>query len=227
MSARAATIDGDDCPPPFVGTTSFLVAVDAHSFAPRPPHRASSSLRGVLERRARRRAAACHLAPRARSAIRFWDSFHRVRVPTSSPPAACTPQVGVYSVCIPTGDTRIKDTINGFLLDMDSSVDVFAAAIKADPNLAGGFNAFGLSQGNNLIRGYIAKSVRPRGSSASSCRVVTSRRPGRAGARVLSVSASGRAGPSVCSSRAGRPDLKNASPRTLARVARPRVKRSL
>ena len=40
---------------------------------------------------------------------------------------------------------------------MDSSVDVFAAKVKADPNLANGFNAFGLSQGNNLIRGYIAK----------------------------------------------------------------------
>ena len=65
--------------------------------------------------------------------------------------------VGAYSVCIPTGDSRIKDTINGFLLNMDDSVDVFAAGIRADPNLANGFNAFGLSQGNNLIRGYIQK----------------------------------------------------------------------
>lgn len=63
----------------------------------------------------------------------------------------------VYSVCIPTGDNRLSDTINGFLLDMDSSVDVFAAKVRADPELANGFNAFGLSQGNNLIRGYIAK----------------------------------------------------------------------
>lgn len=66
-------------------------------------------------------------------------------------------EMGVYSVCIPTGDTRISDTINGFLLDMDSSVDVFAEKVRADPELANGFNAFGLSQGNNLIRGYIAK----------------------------------------------------------------------
>jgi hypothetical protein len=66
-------------------------------------------------------------------------------------------EMGVYSVCIPTGDTRISDTINGFFLDMDSSVEVFASKIRADPALAGGFNAFGLSQGNNLIRGYIAK----------------------------------------------------------------------
>ena len=49
------------------------------------------------------------------------------------------------------------DTINGFLLDMDSSVDVFAEKIKADENLEGGFNAIGFSQGNSLIRGYIQK----------------------------------------------------------------------
>jgi len=66
-------------------------------------------------------------------------------------------RLGVYSVCIPTGDSQPADTINGFLLSMDKSVEVFAAKVKKDPKLAGGFNAFGLSQGNNLIRGYIAK----------------------------------------------------------------------
>jgi len=65
--------------------------------------------------------------------------------------------VGSYSVCVPTGDNDITDTINGFLLNMDKSVDVFAKKIRADPKLAGGFNAFGLSQGNNLINGYIRK----------------------------------------------------------------------
>ena len=69
--------------------------------------------------------------------------------------------MGVYSTCIPTGDDRIRDTINGFLLNMDKSVDVFAAAVKADPKLAGGFNAIGLSQGNQLIRGYIQKYNNP------------------------------------------------------------------
>jgi palmitoyl-protein thioesterase len=66
-------------------------------------------------------------------------------------------KVGAYSTCIPTGTSRIKDTINGFLLNMDASVDVFAEGVKADENLKDGFNAFGLSQGNNLIRGYIQK----------------------------------------------------------------------
>lgn len=49
------------------------------------------------------------------------------------------------------------DTINGFLKNMDDSIDVFAQAIKADKNFANGFNAAGFSQGNSLIRGYIHK----------------------------------------------------------------------
>jgi len=40
---------------------------------------------------------------------------------------------------------------------MDASVEYFAKRVKADPKLASGFDAFGLSQGNNIIRGYITK----------------------------------------------------------------------
>ena len=64
---------------------------------------------------------------------------------------------GVYATCIPTGDNEITDTLAGFLTTMDKSVDIFAAKIRKDPKLAGGFNAFGLSQGNNLIHGYQLK----------------------------------------------------------------------
>jgi len=65
--------------------------------------------------------------------------------------------VGVYSTCIPTADSHIMDTIDGFLKNMDASVEFFAKKVKADPKLANGFDAFGLSQGNNVIRGYITK----------------------------------------------------------------------
>ena len=68
---------------------------------------------------------------------------------------------GVYSTCIPTGDNDIEDTLAGFLLNMDKSVEKFAEGIRKDPKLANGFNAFGLSQGNNLIRGYIQKYNHP------------------------------------------------------------------
>lgn len=64
---------------------------------------------------------------------------------------------GVYVTCIPTGDTQSEDTTNGYFLNMDASVDVFAAKIAQDPKLARGFHAIGFSQGNNVIRGYIAR----------------------------------------------------------------------
>ena len=65
--------------------------------------------------------------------------------------------VGAYGVCVPTGDNVVSDTIDGFLMNMDKSVDVFAGKIKADPKLANGFNCVGFSQGNSLCRGYIHK----------------------------------------------------------------------
>ena len=71
--------------------------------------------------------------------------------------AAAGKRVGAYAVCVPTADNRVGDTIDGFLKNMDRSVDAFAERVRKDPKLKGGFNAIGLSQGNNVIRGYIAK----------------------------------------------------------------------
>lgn len=53
------------------------------------------------------------------------------------------------------------DTIDGFLLNMDKSVEAFKKRVDADPKLKNGFDAFGLSQGNNVIRGYITKYNNP------------------------------------------------------------------
>jgi len=64
---------------------------------------------------------------------------------------------GVYVTCIPTGDTKTEDTTNGYFMNMNESVDVFASKVAKDPNLAGGFHAVGFSQGNNVIRGYVAR----------------------------------------------------------------------
>mmetsp|Transcript_155647 Transcript_155647/g.290505 ORF Transcript_155647/g.290505 Transcript_155647/m.290505 type:complete len:357 (+) Transcript_155647:63-1133(+) len=66
-------------------------------------------------------------------------------------------KTGSYARCIPTGGNIATDTIDGFLMTMDKSVDVFAEKIRKDPKLQGGFNAIGFSQGNSLIRGYIQK----------------------------------------------------------------------
>lgn len=68
---------------------------------------------------------------------------------------------GVYVTCVPTADTQSKDTSNGFFLNMDKSVDVFASKIAKDPKLQNGFHAIGFSQGNNVIRGYIGRYNTP------------------------------------------------------------------
>merc|ERR1711934_1255828 len=65
--------------------------------------------------------------------------------------------LGVYATCIPTANSHLMDTIDGFLKNMDASVDFFAKKIKADKSLANGFNCIGFSQGNSLCRGYIQK----------------------------------------------------------------------
>ena len=65
----------------------------------------------------------------------------------------------VYTVCIPIGTTPSEDTNNGFFLNMNDSIDYFAQQIQQDAQLmaAPTFHAIGLSQGNNIIRGYIAR----------------------------------------------------------------------
>eukprot|EP00930_Biecheleria_cincta_P028845 TRINITY_DN20091_c0_g1_i2.p1 TRINITY_DN20091_c0_g1~~TRINITY_DN20091_c0_g1_i2.p1 ORF type:complete len:355 (+),score=78.35 TRINITY_DN20091_c0_g1_i2:79-1143(+) len=66
-------------------------------------------------------------------------------------------KTGSYARCVPTAGNIVTDTIDGFLKNMDASLEYFAAKIKEDPKLARGFNAVGFSQGNSLIRGYIQK----------------------------------------------------------------------
>jgi len=53
------------------------------------------------------------------------------------------------------------DQSNGFFLTMDQQVDQFARVVAADPKLAQGFNAMGMSQGNTVIRGYIHRYNNP------------------------------------------------------------------
>eukprot|EP00979_Chaetoceros_neogracilis_P008316 scaffold1853_cov287-Chaetoceros_neogracile.AAC.18 len=62
-----------------------------------------------------------------------------------------------YATCIPTGDNHHDDVLNGYFMSMNENIDIFAQKVKADPKLSNGFNAVGFSQGNNVLRGYIAK----------------------------------------------------------------------
>jgi len=62
-----------------------------------------------------------------------------------------------YATCIPTGDNQHDDVLNGYFMSMNENIDIFAQKVKADPKLSNGFHAIGFSQGNNVLRGYIAK----------------------------------------------------------------------
>lgn len=64
---------------------------------------------------------------------------------------------GVYSVCVPDGSSQVGDTTNAFLTTMGAQVADFAARVRADSKLRGGFDAMGLSQGNLVIRGYVER----------------------------------------------------------------------
>eukprot|EP00389_Voromonas_pontica_P003445 GDKH01005078.1.p1 GENE.GDKH01005078.1~~GDKH01005078.1.p1 ORF type:complete len:343 (-),score=40.37 GDKH01005078.1:173-1201(-) len=64
---------------------------------------------------------------------------------------------GVTSICVPLGKSVGEDTASGYLVSMNGNVDRFAAAVKANPVLANGFNCVGFSQGANICRGYIQK----------------------------------------------------------------------
>jgi palmitoyl-protein thioesterase len=65
----------------------------------------------------------------------------------------------VYTICIPIGTSQSEDTNNGYFLNMNDSIDYFAQQIQQNDVLkqAGTFHAMGLSQGNNILRGYIAR----------------------------------------------------------------------
>jgi len=67
----------------------------------------------------------------------------------------------VYTVGISIGKSIHEDTQNRYFLNVDSSVQVFAQGIRSDPALKNGFDAIRFSQGNNIIRGYIAQFNEP------------------------------------------------------------------
>jgi palmitoyl-protein thioesterase len=64
-------------------------------------------------------------------------------------------RVGAYAACVGGADSQEMDTVNGFFENMTYLVDYFAAQVRKDARLAGGFDAVGLSQGNLIIRGYV------------------------------------------------------------------------
>jgi palmitoyl-protein thioesterase len=59
--------------------------------------------------------------------------------------------------CFGPGNDAATDPVNSFTKSMDEQVEHFAKKVKAKGELAAGFNAMGLSQGNLIIRAYIQR----------------------------------------------------------------------
>lgn len=60
-------------------------------------------------------------------------------------------------LAVPTGN-KLTDTTNGFFMTMNENVDVFAAAIRKDPRLQGGFNCAGFSQVGSFLEDALERS---------------------------------------------------------------------
>jgi palmitoyl-protein thioesterase len=63
---------------------------------------------------------------------------------------------GAYAVAV-----DVADGLWSFITSLQEQVDQFASTVRADPKLAGGFNAVGLSQGGLVVRGYIEQYNNP------------------------------------------------------------------
>jgi len=71
--------------------------------------------------------------------------------------------------CVSGGDgTWESDILSSYVVSMFDNVETFASHIREDLRCAGGFDAIGISQGNAIIRGYIAKYNDPPVRSLSS-----------------------------------------------------------
>jgi palmitoyl-protein thioesterase len=69
---------------------------------------------------------------------------------------ASTKYPGMYSVC-----SNVANGLSSIMTVLDKQLDEFTQSIRADPKLANGFNAVGLSQGNLVIRAYIERVNNP------------------------------------------------------------------
>eukprot|EP00667_Euglena_gracilis_P016435 EG_transcript_17203 len=68
---------------------------------------------------------------------------------------------GTYVRNIALWDSAILDQMSEFFLPMNEEVTAFAHKVQADPQLAEGFDAVGISQGALIIRGYVQRYNSP------------------------------------------------------------------
>lgn len=68
---------------------------------------------------------------------------------------------GVFVHSIMSGSNAVEDEVEGFLGNMNDQVAHACKTLKTMPELAGGFNAVGFSQGGQLLRAYVERCNDP------------------------------------------------------------------
>jgi palmitoyl-protein thioesterase len=68
---------------------------------------------------------------------------------------------GVYVYSVELGSNVAEDTSMGFFANMNDQIPIVCAQLAADPNLKGGFNAIGFSQGGQFLRAYVQRCNNP------------------------------------------------------------------
>jgi len=67
----------------------------------------------------------------------------------------------VYTLAIMIGDNLEEDLTNSVLMKADTQISKACEILQNDPNLAGGYNALGISQGGLLFRGLLQRCPSP------------------------------------------------------------------
>lgn len=68
---------------------------------------------------------------------------------------------GVYVKSLMIGDSVAQDTENGFLLNVNTQIDMVCEQLQKDPKLQAGYNALGFSQGGQFLRAIAQKCPSP------------------------------------------------------------------
>ncbi|KAF2904692.1 hypothetical protein ILUMI_01474 [Ignelater luminosus] len=69
---------------------------------------------------------------------------------------------GVHTVSLMIGNNTKEDLRNGFLMHPNEQIEIACSIVNSDPLLADGYNAIGVSQGSQLIRGLLQRCPGPR-----------------------------------------------------------------
>ncbi|XP_037549481.1 palmitoyl-protein thioesterase 1 [Nematolebias whitei] len=68
---------------------------------------------------------------------------------------------GIYVISLMIGKNVVEDTESGFFLDVNTQVSMVCRQLAQDPELQGGYNAMGLSQGAQFLRAVAQRCPSP------------------------------------------------------------------